>query len=151
MAISYPVAYNTGSAISGTQQTGSLAIGDSTQRYDTNYGSVKWWMSPDTELGYVIGYPVPANNHPTPPGVTPASASIGFKGTKNLPNPFFEQTFIQLTNNAFNQNFNTGNAASAWLTANGYWNTWISSSSYLLQENGFYLSQENGDEIILTF
>lgn len=151
MATSFPIAYNTGSAISGTQQTGSLAIGDSTQRYDNNYGSVKWWMSPDTDLGYVIGYPVATNNHPVPVGVIPPSASVGFKGTKNLPNPFFESTFIQLTNNAFNQNFNTGNAAAAWLGANGYWNTWIASSSYLLQENGFYLSQENGDEIILTF
>jgi hypothetical protein len=151
MAISVPVAYNTGSLISGTQQTGSLAIGDSNQRYDLNYGGVRWFMSPDIELGYVIGYPVPSNTHPTPIGVVPPSASIGFKGTKNLPNPFFEQTFVQLTNNSFNQNFTTGNAASAWLGANGYWNTWISSSSFLLQENGSYLLQENGDRLILTF
>jgi hypothetical protein len=57
MPTSRPFAYNTGSTINGTEQIGDLAIGVEQERYDENWGSVKWWMGPDEDLGYVICRP----------------------------------------------------------------------------------------------
>jgi hypothetical protein len=57
---------------------------------------------------------------------TNVNASLKFYGTKNMPNPFNESTFVELVNTQFNQNFTTGNDASTWLTTNGYWNSWVS-------------------------
>jgi hypothetical protein len=54
------------------------------------------------------------------------NASLKFYGTKNMPNPFNESTFVELVNTQFNQNFTNGNDASTWLTTNGYWNSWVS-------------------------
>jgi hypothetical protein len=68
MPTTRPFAFNTGTTISGTTQIGSLAIGVSAQDYSSNPGGVKWWMGPDEEPGYIIGLPVPAQNHPTPVG-----------------------------------------------------------------------------------
>ena len=117
-------AYNTGSTISGTSQVGDIAIIENEGVYSPGLGGLTWWGGPDESLGYVIAYPVPAGDHPTPvPGVT---SYIGFKGTKNMPNPFNESTFVELTNSSFNQSFTTGNDASTWLTNNGYWNSWVS-------------------------
>ena len=59
-------AYNTGSSINGTEQLGSLAIQTTFQDYSSNPGSVKWWEGPEEDLGYIIAYPVPLDNHPTP-------------------------------------------------------------------------------------
>jgi hypothetical protein len=119
---STPIAYNTGSPIDGTTQTGSLAVGSTAQPYCNDIGGVKWWMGPEEATGFVIGYPVPAGNHPTPiPGV---SASVGFKRSKFKTN----SSFLALTNRAFNQTFTNAPSASAWLTANGYWNTYSGSS-----------------------
>ena len=141
-----PFAYNTGAPIAGTIQVGSLAVGTPTSGF-TN--SPTFWNGPDETQGYVIAYPVSGGTHPTP--IFGVTAYLGFLGTKNMTNPLDESTFVELTNNSFNQNFTTGNDASAWLGANGYWNTWISSSSFLLQENDSFLLQENGDKLILTF
>ena len=117
-------AYNTGSTISGTIQVGLVAIIEDITNYSPNLGDLRWWAGPDESLGYVIVYPVPAGDHPTPvPGET---AFIGFLGTKNMANPFNESTFVELVNNSFNQNFTNGNDASTWLTTNGYWNSWVS-------------------------
>jgi hypothetical protein len=57
---------------------------------------------------------------------TNITASVRFMGTKNMPNPLNESTFVELTNNSFNQTFTNGNDASTWLTSNGYWNSWVS-------------------------
>ena len=54
MATARPFAYNTGAPISGTTQTGDLAVGVSDEPYSDNYGGVIWWNGPDEELGYVI-------------------------------------------------------------------------------------------------
>lgn len=122
-----PIAYNTGSPIAGTTQTGSLAVGSTAQPYCNDIGGVKWWMGPEESLGYVIGKPVPAGNQPTPiPGV---SASVGFyrSATKT------SGSFLTLTNRAFSQiitsSFTNATSASLWLTSNGYWNTYLGSSS----------------------
>ena len=117
-------AYNTGAPIFGTTQVGDIAIIENSAIYEPNLGGLTWWAGPDQTLGYVIVYPVPAGDHPTPtPGVF---SYIGFYGTKNMPNPFDESTFVELVNAQFNQNFTSGNDASTWLTTNGYWNSWVS-------------------------
>ena len=119
MATARPFAYNTGSPIDGTEQVGSLSVGTPTSGFTNN---PQYWNGPDEELGYVIAYPVSGGTHPTPiPGVF---AYLGFLGTKNMSNPLSEATFIELTNNSFNQNFTTGNDASTWLTSNGYWTSY---------------------------
>ena len=56
MATTTPLAYNTGSTIPGTTQIGDLAVGTTDQDYSTNPGGVTWWMGPDEDLGYVIGF-----------------------------------------------------------------------------------------------
>ena len=116
-----PFAYNTGASISGTIQVGSLAVGIPTSGF-TN--SPRFWSGPDEDLGYVIAYPVSGGTHPTP--IFGVTAYLGFKGTKNMINPFSESTFVKLTNKSFKQSFTNGNDASTWLTTNGYWNSWVS-------------------------
>jgi len=66
---------------------------------------------------------------------TNITASVGFLGTKNMANPLDESTFVELTNNSFNQNFTTGNDASTWLTNNGYWNSYTGPVLYLDASN----------------
>jgi hypothetical protein len=66
MATTTPLAYNTGSTISGTIQVGNLAVGTTVQDYSSNLGGVTWWMGPDEELGYVIAKPISGNTQPTP-------------------------------------------------------------------------------------
>jgi len=63
------------------------------------------------------------------------NASLKFYGTKNMPNPLSESTFVELTNQTFNQNFTTGNDASTWLTDNGYWNSYTGPVLYLDASN----------------
>jgi hypothetical protein len=122
--IARPFAYNPSPnpLIDGTIQVGSLAVGIPTSGF-TN--SPQFWNGPDESLGYVIAYPVPAGDHPTPV-FDEVTAFLGFLGTKNMPNPLSEATFVELTNSSFNQNFTNGNDASTWLTNNGYWNSWAS-------------------------
>jgi hypothetical protein len=121
MSTARPFAYNTGAPIAGTIQVGNLSVGTPTSGI-TN--SPTFWNGPDEELGYVIAYPVSGGTHPTP--ISGVTAYLGFLGTKNMSNPLDESTFVELTNNSFNQTFTNGNDASTWLTTNGYWNSWVS-------------------------
>ena len=123
MATARPFAYNPppNSVILGTEQVGDLAIGTPTSGFTSN---PQFWNGPNEELGYVIAYPVSGGTHPTP--ISGVTAFLGFLGTKNMPNPLSEATFVELTNSSFNQNFTNGNDASTWLTNNGYWNSWAS-------------------------
>jgi hypothetical protein len=122
MATARPFAYNPppNAVISGTEQVGDLAIGTPTSGFTSN---PQFWNGPDEELGYVIAYPVSGGTHPTP--ISGVTAYLGFLGTKNMPNPLSEATFVELTNSSFNQNFTNGGDASTWLTNNGYWNSWV--------------------------
>jgi hypothetical protein len=61
--VSRPFSYNTGSAIAGTTQVGTLAVGTPTSGF-TN--SPQFWEGPDEDLGYVIAVPVSGNTQPTP-------------------------------------------------------------------------------------
>jgi hypothetical protein len=121
-----PFAYNTGAQILGTIQVGSLAVGIPTSGFTNN---PIFWNGPDEDLGYVIAYPVSGGTHPTP--ISGVTAYLGFLGTKNMTNPLSEATFVELTNNSFNQSFTNGNDASTWLTNNGYWNSYITPVLYL--------------------
>ena len=127
MATARPFAYNPppNAVIAGTEQVGSLAIGTPTSGFTSN---PQFWNGPDEELGYVIAYPVPAGDHPTPV-FDEVTSYLGFLGTKNMLNPLSEATFVELTNSSFNQNFTGGTEASTWLTSNGYWNSWVSSGA----------------------
>jgi hypothetical protein len=120
MATATSFAYNTGGTISGTEQVGFLSVGIPTSGFTSN---PQYWNGPDEDLGYVIAVPVSGNTQPTP--ISGVTASLKFYGTKNLPNPFSDETFIYLTNVVFNQNFLSATEASIWLTSNGYWNSYI--------------------------
>jgi hypothetical protein len=132
-------AYNTGTTISNTTQVGNLAIANSNNRYDLDYGGVKWWMGPDEDLGYVIAKSVPSNTVNTEvPGL---HASVGFLRSRG----FVENSFVLFANQATQQHFTSGNDASDYLTNNGFWNNWT--TLYLLTEDGGYLLQENNTKI----
>ena len=126
MAITTPLGYNpSASPISGTDQVGTLAIGISEQDYSVDPGGIKWWMGADEEIGYVIAVPVSGNTQPTP--ISGVTASVGFFQSTNLT----DSSFIELTNNEFNQNFSSATDASIWLTNNGYWNSYPAPVLYL--------------------
>lgn len=118
MSTSRPFAYNTGSTINGTIQIGNLAIGIPTSGFPST--GLQWWNGPDEDLGYVIAQSVPEGNQPTPfIGIT---ASVGFFRSTILS----ESSFIEISQRvSTNQTFATGNAATTWLNANGYWTSWV--------------------------
>jgi hypothetical protein len=113
-----PFAYNPSQTlIDGTIQVGDLAVGTPTSGFT---GPPQWWNGPDEDLGYVIAESVSGGTQPTNiPGVT---ASVGFFRTDD----FLESSFINLAQTiSTNQTFVSGNAASSWLTSNGYWTSWV--------------------------
>jgi hypothetical protein len=116
MPTSRAFAYNPGSQISGTLQFGSIAVGTPTSGVT---GNPRWFNGPDEELGYVITIPVADGNQPVPDG---SFASIGFYRSTGLT----ESSFIQIAQVvSVNQTFATGDAATTWLNANGYWTSWV--------------------------
>ena len=143
MATTRPFTYNTGAPISGTTQTGDLAIGVLDELYSDNYGGVIWWNGPDEELGYVISVPVSSNTQPTPiPGVF---ASVGFWRSADLT----EGSFVELTNTVFNQSFTTANQAQNWLNNNGYWSSYPDpvETYFILFQDDTIMTAQNGDGI----
>jgi|APCry1669189733_1035249.scaffolds.fasta_scaffold00372_11 hypothetical protein len=139
MATTRLFAYNTGSTIPDTEEVGHLAISNSNERYDLDYGGVKWWMGPDESTGYVIAKSVPDNSTTTQ--VSGLTASVDFYRSKN----FDESSFLYFANKAAGQIFTSGNDASTYLTNNGFWNNW--STIFLLNEDGSYLLQESNNKI----
>ena len=115
MATTTPFAYNTGAPISNTEQLGSLAIGTSGDRYDNDPGSVKWWMGPDQDLGYVIAKPVPGGR-PTSLGTT----YVAFNRSSLLT----DASFKALAELIASQSFASAAAAKTWLNTNGYWTSY---------------------------
>jgi len=139
----HPVAYNTGSLIPGTEQYGNLAIGTGSLEYSTQPGGVTWWMGPDEDLGYIIAKQTPAGNQPNPLNIP---AYVGFSRSTELTNP----SFIAVANSVTGQSFTSATTAYNYLINNGYWTSYPGTiTTFLLQEDGFYLLQENGDKIIL--
>ena len=84
-----PFAYNTGSAINGTDQIGDLAIGVDPDDYSKDPGGIKWWNGPDEDLGYVIAYSQPDGLHPTQEGAS----------NKLTLNPSYKGSDVNLSNN----------------------------------------------------
>jgi hypothetical protein len=120
MATSRAFAYNTGSGITGTDQVGNLAISVDQLDYSASPGGVTWWEGPDEEPGYIITRPVAGMNQPTP--VSGVTAGVAFRRSTSLT----DSSFIELANNFTGNvhNFTNAATASAWLTANGYWNSY---------------------------
>ena len=114
MSTARPFAYNPGAtgAIPGTDQIGNLAVGVPVNGFVST--GLEWWNGPDEDLGYVIACEVPGDTQPTP--VTGASASVGFFRSPLLT----EQSFVDLTNQLFNQVFLTGDQCKTYLNTNGY-------------------------------
>jgi hypothetical protein len=120
MATVRPFAYNTGSAIAGTEQVGSIAIGTPTSGFEST--GLQWWNGPDEDLGYVIAHTVPSGTQPNPLGVP---AYIGFWRTPSKT----DNNFISLSQYVSSfagtpQTFANASAAKTWLNSAGYWTSW---------------------------
>jgi hypothetical protein len=120
MATARPFAYNTGSAIPGTEQVGSIAIGTPTSGFEST--GLQWWNGPDEDLGYVIAHTVPSGTQPNPLGVP---AYIGFWRTPSKT----DNNFISLSQYVSSfagtpQTFANASAAKTWLNSAGYWTSW---------------------------
>ena len=121
MAFARPFAYNPGSEISGTTQLGNLSMGTPITGFTS---SPQFWNGPDEDAGYIIAIPVSGNTQPTE--ISGVTASIGFYGTSG----FSDVEFIQLAeivSNEFGnpQTFANASDASTWLTANGFFNSFV--------------------------
>lgn len=147
MATSRPFAYNTGSTITGTQQFGNLAIGTASIAYeDLDPGGLQWWNGPDEDLGYVIAFPVPGGDVPTPTNV---SASLRFRRSPLKT----ENSFVNTVNTFYNQSFTTGQQANSYLSSSGFWSSWtssITSSGLILNWNLQDLNSYNGSGTTIT-
>jgi len=106
-------AYNTGTTISGTFQSGDFAIGTPTTGY-TN--TPQFWNGPDEELGYIIAQPVPSGNQPNPVG---GPAYLGFFRTDG----FSDLAFTEMASTVAGISFVNSADAYNWLDANGYYTT----------------------------
>ncbi len=115
MPTSRAFAFNSGSTISETSQVGNLAIAKGPDIDSLSYAGLEWWMGPDEDLGYVIGYQ--AVNQPTQ--IIDKTAKVQFWRSPVKT----EQSFIQLARyvSNFTQTFSTGLEACTWLNNNGYW------------------------------
>jgi len=124
MATARPFAYNTGSAITGTEQVGNLAVGTPTNGFSST--GLKWWNGPDEDLGYVIAHQTPSGQ----PGADGTTANLGFFRSDVLT----DNSFISLSETIANQSFASASAAKTWLNSNGYWTSWESSGPTLLAD-----------------
>ena len=116
-------AYNsTGSTFSNFKLTGNLSYtrqGDGApSEYEiiTDTEGLYLWGGPDEDQYYIISYPQPNGDHPTP--VAGKTASLGFKGSdKN------DSAFIDLVNSLSGGTFTTLEECKKWLNKQGYWSS----------------------------
>ena len=146
MATTRQFAYNNSDLITGTVQVGTLSVGIPTSGFTNN---PQFWTGPDEELGYVIAKPISGNTQPTPLGGV--FASVGFNRTKTLT----EEAFINLAEytsvkNNTPQTFTTGNQASAWLTNNGYWNSWSGVSNNIVLQGQYSPGSVNAEYTVTS-
>jgi hypothetical protein len=138
MSTSRTFAYNTGSAIEGTEQVGNLAVGIPTAGFAST--GLKWWNGPDEDLGYVVAHQKLSGQA----GADGEIAYVGFWRTSALTN----ESFISLAEKIANQSFTGGTEAKTWLNSNGYWTSYGGGSStgdyYLLAS---YSPADNNGEI----
>lgn len=123
-----PVAYKPIGTISGTTKIGNLIIGTTPQDYNEvgQLNGVTFWATPNQDLGYVIAHEDTIGSHTgnTSGGTVPAN--VGFWRSELLT----ENSFVQLTNYLFNQNFTGGSECNVWLNANGYWSSYVDTYHY---------------------
>lgn len=118
----FPVGYNSGTTIPGTQKIGNLAIGTgNTVDYSSQPNGVRFWMSADDTDGYVISQGVTSGTQPNPVG---GSAFVGFYRSVDKT----DQSYIDVAQAVANANgtpqvFLTATDALTWLTNNGYWSS----------------------------
>jgi len=133
MATITPVAFWTGSTIPGTTQIGNLSVGTTGQDYGTvgTENGITYWATPDQDLGYIIAHDDLSASHTGNTVVGGIQTKVpgqkvGFfrSTTKN------EESFLELTNTLFNQNFTGGTDAKTWLNNNGYWTSFTPSTPY---------------------
>jgi hypothetical protein len=103
MPTSRPFAYYVGPpTIAGTKRFGNLSVGVPTSGFTA---FPQYWMGPDEDLGYIIAAPVSGNTQPTP--ISGVTASVQFWRSAD----FTAQSYLNLVNNVFNQNYTTAEAA----------------------------------------
>ncbi len=123
MATIIPVAYNPSQTpISGTEQVGDFAIGTTEQDY-SNLGGVRFWATPDLDLGYVVSHVNNSGDQPNP--LSLSDIYVGFWRSADLT----DGSFITLAEDVSKwdgdpQTFTGGTQAKTWLNTNGYWTSW---------------------------
>ena len=82
MAYTKPFAYFTGSTPTDRviATYGNVAMGDPGYNYDDNPNGLKWWMSSDEEIGYIIAQARTSQTQPTP--VSGVTAGVQFWSTE---------------------------------------------------------------------
>ena len=128
-----PYAINLGSAITGTTQSGNFAIGTGTPTtiWSNRPGSVTWWMSPDEDLGYLI-----VRQNGTDPQFW-RSAGLTDQAFLNLAN--------SLSRRFGTSPFASASAAYTWLTANGFYTTFLpyAAGLYKTTYSGYFADNVN--------
>lgn len=100
MAYTKPFAYFTGSTPTDRviATYGNVAMGDPGYNYDDNPNGLKWWMSSDEEIGYIIAQARTSQTQPTP--VSGVTAGVQFWSTElEGGTALTDSAFVRLVNN----------------------------------------------------
>ena len=115
MPTSRDFGYSTGAAPSGSTKFGNVIVNRPTNGFSGT--GIPWIGGPDEDLGYCIAK---SNINPIWTSPSGTNSRVGF--SRSLLKS--EQSFIDLVNNDYGQNFLIGSLASDYLTANGIWNSY---------------------------
>jgi hypothetical protein len=107
--------YSTGAAPSGSTKYGNVIVNRPTNGFAGT--GIPWIGGPDEDLGYCIAK---SNVNPIWTSPSGVNSRVGF-GRSLLKS---EQSFLDLVNNDYGQNFQVGSQASTYLTNNGVWNSY---------------------------
>lgn len=144
MTTTRPYAFNTGSTISGTVQSGNIAIGTTEMDYSSRIGDVTWWMGPDEDIGYVITGPVSEGTVNTPTG---ENAFIEFWRTTGFSQTSLLSVINSIAKEKGHSTFNDLNNAENWFlyTIGGYisWRGEWESLTICSEENFDFITENN--------
>lgn len=133
MPTTHIFARNTGPQIEGTDQVGTIAIGVLSLNYTQSPGGVRWWNGPEEDSGYVICYPVPSGDRPTPDGDI---GTVGFKRSQAKTDASFLEVANLMTSGT---TVLTGTTeAKTWLNDNGYWTSYDYAPQNTIQLSGLF-------------
>jgi hypothetical protein len=129
MATAHLFSYNLSlnAIITGCTQFGDMAVSlNTTDTSGFSVGNmVNPYHGPDEDLGYVIAYSSPSGTRTHKRGSELAPNAVGFIRSASKT----DASFVDLVNKNFNKSYSsdTTGASSAkdYLTANGYWTSWI--------------------------